>query len=62
MVLSGRDLPDGNFKELERSGAKQKSNSRVVLKARRRTLNPEPNPALNSLGAAAPTHPLPCAC
>merc|ERR1719313_379327 len=31
MVLSGRDLPDGNFKELERSGAKQKSNSRVEL-------------------------------
>ena len=37
MALSGRDLPDGNFKELEASGAKQKSNSGVVLKARRRT-------------------------
>jgi len=32
MALSGRDLPDGNFKELERSGAKQKSNSGIVLK------------------------------
>ena len=32
MALSGRDLPDGNFKELEASGAKQKSNSGVVLK------------------------------
>ena len=40
MALSGRDLPDGNFKELEASGAKQKSNSGVVLKARRRTTNP----------------------
>merc|ERR1711920_429555 len=30
-VLSGRDLPDGNFGELETSGAKQKTNSKVVI-------------------------------
>eukprot|EP00308_Calcidiscus_leptoporus_P021529 CAMPEP_0119351322 /NCGR_PEP_ID=MMETSP1334-20130426/619_1 /TAXON_ID=127549 /ORGANISM="Calcidiscus leptoporus, Strain RCC1130" /LENGTH=623 /DNA_ID=CAMNT_0007364095 /DNA_START=49 /DNA_END=1920 /DNA_ORIENTATION=- len=30
-VLSGRDLPDGNFAELETSGAKQKTNSKVVI-------------------------------
>ena len=30
-VLSGRDLPDGNFNELETVGAKQKSDSKVVL-------------------------------
>lgn len=32
LALSGRDLPDGNFKELELSGAKQKSKSGVVTK------------------------------
>jgi NNP family nitrate/nitrite transporter-like MFS transporter len=32
LALSGRDLPDGNFKELEASGAKQKSSSGIVLK------------------------------
>jgi len=32
MVLTARDLPDGNFQELENIGAKQKSNSAVVLK------------------------------
>jgi NNP family nitrate/nitrite transporter-like MFS transporter len=31
-VLSGRDLPDGNFKELELSGAKQKSQGGIVTK------------------------------
>jgi NNP family nitrate/nitrite transporter-like MFS transporter len=31
-VLSGRDLPDGNIKELESSGAKQKSKGSVVLR------------------------------
>ena len=31
-VLTARDLPDGNFKELELSGAKQKTDSGVVLK------------------------------
>mmetsp|Transcript_5679 Transcript_5679/g.13152 ORF Transcript_5679/g.13152 Transcript_5679/m.13152 type:complete len:619 (-) Transcript_5679:531-2387(-) len=30
-VLSGRDLPDGNFGELESSGAKQKTNSKIVI-------------------------------
>ena len=29
-ALSGRDLPDGNFSELEMSGAKQKSNAGLV--------------------------------
>jgi NNP family nitrate/nitrite transporter-like MFS transporter len=29
-VLTARDLPDGNFKELELSGAKQKSSSKTV--------------------------------
>ena len=29
--LTGRDLPDGNFKELEMSGAKQKSDPRCTL-------------------------------
>ena len=32
MVLTARDLPDGNYKELENIGAKQTSNSSVVLK------------------------------
>ena len=32
MALTGRDLPDGNFKELEMSGAKQKSDPTIVLK------------------------------
>jgi len=31
MVLGARDLPDGNFAELESVGAKQKANSSVVL-------------------------------
>ena len=44
MALSGRDLPDGNFKELEMSGAKQKSDPTIVLKARRHTPNPQPQP------------------
>jgi NNP family nitrate/nitrite transporter-like MFS transporter len=32
VVLQARDLPDGNFAELESSGAKQKADSKVVLK------------------------------
>jgi len=32
LAMSGRDLPDGNFAELETSGAKQKSDSGVVAK------------------------------
>ena len=32
IVLSGRDLPDGQFKELEQSGAKQKGDSSIVIK------------------------------
>ena len=32
VVLSGRDLPDGQFKELEQSGAKQKGDSSIVMK------------------------------
>merc|ERR1719487_2548558 len=32
VVLSGRDLPDGQFKELEQSGAKQKGDGSIVLK------------------------------
>ena len=32
VVLSGRDLPDGQFDELEKSGAKQKGDSSTVLK------------------------------
>ena len=32
IVLSGRDLPDGQFKELEQSGAKQKGDSSIVMK------------------------------
>ena len=31
-VLSGRDLPDGNFKELEHSGVKQKSNGFITAR------------------------------
>jgi NNP family nitrate/nitrite transporter-like MFS transporter len=31
-VLTARDLPDGNYAELEKIGAKQKANSGVVLK------------------------------
>jgi len=46
IALSGRDLPDGNFKELEASGAKQKSSSGIVLKARRAASPlPMPHPA-----------------
>jgi len=32
VVLSGRDLPDGQFAELEQSGAKQKGDGSIVLK------------------------------
>jgi NNP family nitrate/nitrite transporter-like MFS transporter len=32
LVLSGRDLPDGSIKELETSGAKQKSKGFIVVK------------------------------
>merc|ERR1719169_225424 len=32
IVLSGRDLPDGDFKELEQSGAKQKGDGSIVMK------------------------------
>ena len=32
IVLSGRDLPDGQFAELEQSGAKQKGDSSIVMK------------------------------
>ena len=32
LALSGRDLPDGNYAELETSGAKQKSDSGIVAK------------------------------
>jgi len=39
MALSGRDLPDGNFKELEASGAKQKSSSGIVLKVGASNIN-----------------------
>ena len=38
-VLTGRDLPDGNFKELETSGAKQKSDVKVVLKVGASNIN-----------------------
>lgn len=31
-VLTGRDLPDGNYGELETSGAKQKTDSKVVVR------------------------------
>lgn len=31
-VLTGRDLPDGNYSELETSGAKQKTDSKIVLR------------------------------
>jgi NNP family nitrate/nitrite transporter-like MFS transporter len=31
-AMTGRDLPDGNYKELETSGAKQKSSTSVVTK------------------------------
>ena len=31
-VMSGRDLPDGNFAELELSGAKQKAKSGTAVK------------------------------
>ena len=30
-VFTGRDLPDGNYRELESSGAKQKTDSKVVV-------------------------------
>ena len=39
MVLSGRDLPDGNFKELELSGAKQKTDSGIVIKTGTSNIN-----------------------
>ena len=32
VVLSGRDLPDGQFAELEQSGAKQKGDGSIVMK------------------------------
>merc|ERR1719353_2827022 len=32
VVLSGRDLPDGQYAELEQSGAKQKGDSSIVVK------------------------------
>jgi len=31
-VLTGRDLPDGNFKELEGAGAKQKSKTSIIVR------------------------------
>jgi len=37
--MTGRDLPDGNFKELETSGAKQKSDSSVVAKVGASNIN-----------------------
>ena len=39
ICLTGRDLPDGNFKELETSGAKQKSNPGGVLKVGASNMN-----------------------
>jgi len=39
LVMTGRDLPDGNFKELEISGAKQKSDSSVVAKVGASNIN-----------------------
>ena len=39
LCLTGRDLPDGNFKELETSGAKQKSNPAIVLKVGASNIN-----------------------
>jgi len=39
IALSGRDLPYGNFKELEASGAKQKSSSGIVLKVGASNMN-----------------------
>jgi len=38
-ALTGRDLPDGNIKELESSGAKQKSKGSIVLKTGLSNLN-----------------------
>ena len=32
VVLSGRDLPDGQYGELEQSGAKQKGDGSIVMK------------------------------
>ena len=32
ICLTGRDLPDGQFGELEQSGAKQKGDSSIVMK------------------------------
>ena len=34
ICLTGRDLPDGQYKELEQSGAKQKGDSSIVIKVR----------------------------
>ena len=39
LTMTGRDLPDGNFKELETSGAKQKSDSSVVAKVGASNIN-----------------------
>jgi len=38
-TLTGRDLPDGNFGELESSGAKQKTDSGIVVKMGASNLN-----------------------
>eukprot|EP00965_Chrysotila_dentata_P098982 3273763-Pleurochrysis_carterae.AAC.1 len=35
VVLSGRDLPDGNFHELEMDGLKKRAISRIVIHVRR---------------------------
>ena len=32
ICLTGRDLPDGQYSELEQSGAKQKGDSSIVMK------------------------------
>ena len=34
ICLTGRDLPDGQYKELEKAGAKQKGDSSIVIKVR----------------------------
>ena len=34
ICLTGRDLPDGQYSELEQSGAKQKGDSSIVIKVR----------------------------
>merc|ERR1712060_229168 len=38
-VMSGRDLPDGNYSELESSGAKQKSNGWIPVKTGMSNIN-----------------------